>query len=373
MAMAAAAREGGRETGAGMETETGFDGDAAWAAVLGRDAAWDGRVVYAVASTGIYCRPSCPSRRPRRGNVSFFRAPAQAEAAGFRECRRCRPKEERPSQAARCVQRAREYLDAHLDEAVTLERLGRAVAMSPTHLQRVFKRLLGLSPREYVAARRAERLKARLREGDTVSRATFEAGYGSGSRVYEEAAPRLGMTPAAYRRGGRGERIRFAVVDSALGRLLVAATERGVCAVTPGDADDALEAGLRREYPGAVVERADGEMDALVRAVVAHLEEGGADLSLPLDVRATAFQQQVWKALARIPRGETRSYAEVAAAIGRPGAARAVARACASNRVAGVIPCHRVVPADGGVGGYRWGTERKEALLRREGAGVRGA
>ena len=349
------------------ETDGGLDDDAAWAAVQGRDAAYDGRLVYAVASTGIYCRPSCPSRRPRRERVAFFRTPEEAEGAGFRECRRCRPRAERPSGAETSVRRAREYLDAHLDETVTLERLGRAAMMSPTHLQRVFKRATGMSPREYVAARRAERLKARLREGDTVSRATFEAGYGSASRVYEQAAPRLGMTPAAYRRGGRGERIRFATAATPLGRLMLAATERGVCAVTLGDGDAELEAALRREFPGARLERADDtELEGWIAMVARHLEGAQPELSLPLDVRATAFQWQVWKALREIPYGGTRSYGQVAAALGRPTAARAVARACASNPVALVVPCHRVVREDGAAGGYRWGMERKEALLRRE-------
>lgn len=360
--MATAARETDTVAGrGGMPDES-----AAWAAVQARDAAYDGRLVYAVASTGVYCRPSCPSRRPRRDRVAFYATPDEAEGAGYRECRRCRPRNAGPGAAERCVERARAYLDAHLDETVTLERLGRAAAMSPTHLQRTFKRVVGMSPREYVAARRAERLKARLREGDTVSRATFEAGYGSGSRVYEQAAPRLGMTPATYRRGGRGEQIRFTVAPSPLGRLLVAATERGVCAVTLGDTDEGLEEALRREYPDARVERAEEGLDEWVASVLRHLEGEEPALSLPLDVRATAFQWRVWKALREIPRGATRSYGEVAASLGMPSGARAVARACASNRVALVIPCHRVVREDGGMGGYRWGIERKEELLRRE-------
>lgn len=348
--------------------------DAAWAAVLRRDPEADGRFVYAVATTRVYCRPVCPARRPRREHVSFFAAPAEAEAAGYRPCRRCRPDRDGPSATAACVERAKAYLDAHLDETVTLERLGRVAYMSPFHLQRSFKRLLGVTPREYVRARRAERLKQRLRAGDTVSRATFEAGYGSGSRVYERADEELGMTPASYRRGGAGETIRYAVIGTSLGRLLVAATARGVCAVAFGESDAELEAELRREFPRAVLEHAPDELGPWVAAVVALVEGEVARVDVPLDLRATAFQQRVWKALREIPPGETRTYGEVAKAIGEPRAARAVARACASNRVAVVVPCHRVVPsaAGAGVGGYRWGVERKRKLLEREGGLGRG-
>ncbi len=343
-----------------------LDEGTAWDAVLARDPLFEGRVFYAVSTTGVYCRPTCPSRRPRRENVAFFASPDEAEAAGFRECRRCRPRGAKPSPAARAVLRAREYLDAHPDEAVTLARLGRVAAMSPHHLQRVFKRVLGVSPKEYAAARRAERLREHLRGGESVSRAGFEAGYGSGSRLYEQADARLGMTPAAYRGGGRGTRVRFATAATALGRLLVAATERGVCAVTLGDSDAELEAALRRELPRADVAADEGELDAWVAAVVASLEGSAPAPDLPLDVRATAFQQRVWKALREIPRGSTASYGEIAARIGVPGAARAVGRACASNRVALVVPCHRAVRGDGEPGGYRWGVERKRELLERE-------
>ncbi|HEX7091755.1 MAG TPA: bifunctional DNA-binding transcriptional regulator/O6-methylguanine-DNA methyltransferase Ada [Longimicrobiales bacterium] len=340
----------------------------AWAAVLRRDPEADGRFVYAVATTRVYCRPVCPSRRPRREHVSFFAGPAEAEAAGYRPCRRCRPDRSGPSAMVACVQRAKAYLDAHLDETVTLEQLGRVAYMSPFHLQRSFKRLLGVTPREYVRARRAERLKQRLRAGDTVSRATFEAGYGSGSRVYERAGEELGMTPGTYGRGGAGETIRYAIVTTSLGRLLVAATARGVCAVAFGESDAELEAELRREFPRASLERASDEVGAWVAAVVALVEGEVARVDVPLDLRATAFQQRVWKALREIPPGETRTYGEVARAIGEPRAARAVARACASNPVAVVVPCHRVVPAasGAGVGGYRWGAERKRKLLARE-------
>lgn len=345
--------------------------DAAWAAVEARDAGMDGRFVYAVTSTGIYCRPSCPSRRPRRDRVAFFAAPEEAEAAGFRPCRRCRPRSAGPTEAARTVRLVREHLDAHLDETVTLEELGREIGLSPWHLQRTFKRQTGMSPKDYVQARRAERLKARLQEGETVTTATYEAGYGASSRLYEQAGRRLGMTPGTYRRGGEGLDIRYTVVDSPLGRLLVAATPRGVCAVTLGDDDRALEAALRDEYPKARLEKAEGsagdDFASWVEAVVASLD--GGPLDLPLDLQGTAFQQRVWRALQEIPRGETRTYSEIAARLGHPSAARAVAQACASNRVALAVPCHRVVRADGDSGGYRWGADRKRRILARESGG----
>jgi AraC family transcriptional regulator of adaptative response/methylated-DNA-[protein]-cysteine methyltransferase len=342
-----------------------IDTEAAWAAVLSRDARSDGQFVYAVSTTGVYCRPTCPSRRPLRGNVAFFAGPDEAEAAGYRACRRCHPRSAQ-SAAARAVEQARGLLDASNDRRVTLDVLARAVGLSPFHLQRTFKRLTGVTPKEYAAARRAERLKTRLRKGDTVSRATYEAGYGSNSRVYEKAHARLGMTPATYRRGGHGTHIRYAIVDSALGRLLVGATEQGVCAVTMGDDERSLEAALRQEYPKATLERTDEILGGWVEAIVRQLEGNSASLSIPTDVEGTAFQHRVWKALREIPAGETRSYSEVAASIGSPTSARAVARACATNRVAVVIPCHRVVREGGALGGYRWGLERKKRLLERE-------
>ena len=339
----------------------------AWAAVLGRDRRFDGRFVYAVRSTGVYCRPSCPSRRPRASNVVFFDEASRAERAGFRPCKRCGPSANgAPVGTAAAVRRAAAFIDAHADERITLAALARETGVSPFHLQRIFRRELGVSPREYQQARRLDRLRAELRRGETVSRATYDAGFGSPSRVYEQSA-RLGMTPAVYRRGGQGIGIRFAIVPSPLGQLLVAATARGVCAVSLGSTEAELERRVRAEFPRAVVERdADGTLAELARRVVAHIRGEGSAHDLPLDVRGTAFQQQVWRALLAIPYGETRSYAEVAAAIGRPTATRAVARACATNPVAIVIPCHRVVRSDGGLGGYAGGVERKERLLEME-------
>ena len=349
--------------------------EAAWAAVAARDARFDGRFVYAVGTTGIYCRPSCPSRRPRRDRVTFYPDPGAAERAGYRACRRCRPRVSSSlgtDPAAIAVERARAVLDARPDEPVTLAELAREVGLSPWHLQRTFKRLTGLSPKEYAGARRLERLKEQLKKGDDVTTATYEAGYGSGSRVYEQSNARLGMTPGTYRRGGQGEIIRYRITPSPLGLLLVGATGRGLCAVQFGDSEAELEAGLRREYPSAEIaaeKEEGGDLALWTETLVRQLEGGSPPLALPLDVRATAFQWRVWKALQEIPRGETRSYGEVAAALGRPGTARAVARACASNRVALAIPCHRVVRGDGEAGGYRWGEERKRELLEREKSG----
>jgi AraC family transcriptional regulator of adaptative response/methylated-DNA-[protein]-cysteine methyltransferase len=335
-----------------------------WAAVLDRDAAADGRFVYAVASTRIYCRPSCPSRRPLRRHVSFFPTPEAAEAEGYRACRRCRPREAE-TDSVRRVREAQHYLERHLDETVTLERLGGAVGLSPYHLQRTFKRITGLSPRAWAGARRMDRMKVGLREGSSVSRATYDAGYSTPSRAYHHSRQRLGMTPGSYRRGGNGVTIRFTTVATTLGTVLVGATERGLCSVTMGDDPEALEAELRREFPAATIVRSDEELRRWAGAVVARLAGDQAE-RLPIDVDGTAFQWRVWEALQRIPRGATRTYAEIARELGQPTAARAVAGACASNKLAMVIPCHRVVRGDGGLGGYRWGTERKRELLEAE-------
>lgn len=335
-----------------------------WQAVMDRDPAQDGRFVYGVSSTRIYCRPTCPSRRPLRTRVKFYPTPEAAELAGYRACRRCEPGISPPA-SVRQVQRAREYLDQHIHETVTLERLGRVASMSPYHLQRTFKRVVGVSPRVYASARRLERLKSRLRKGDTVSRATYEAGYGSGSRAYEHARAGLGMTPGIYRDGGKGMQIGFTVVKTPVGHLLAAATERGLCAVMLGDDTAALEASLRREYPAASIEEGNGELKRYAEAAVLRLS-GDETTDLPLDVYGTAFQWQVWEALRRIPAGEIRSYQAIAQALGRPAASRAVARACAANSVALVIPCHRAVRQNGEPGGYRWGSDRKQRILQQE-------
>jgi AraC family transcriptional regulator of adaptative response/methylated-DNA-[protein]-cysteine methyltransferase len=344
---------------------TPSDGEA-WRAVEEHDARYDGRFVYAVRSTRVYCRPSCPSRRPSRANVRFFDAPEAAERAGYRPCLRCTPREERSLSSASAVSRARAFLDAHAGEQISLSELARQAGLSAPYLQRAFKRAFGVSPKEYQDALRSARLKARLRAGDTVSRATFEAGYGSSSRVYERTSQILGMTPAAFRRGGAGMHIVYAIAESDLGPVLVAHTERGVCAVSLGASETALERGLRTDFPKAVIERATADRHEWIQAVLDHIRDPRQEPNVPLDVNGTAFQWRVWKALQEIPAGRSRSYGEIASAIGRPTAARAVARACASNRLAVVIPCHRVVREDGGLGGYRWGIDRKQELLERE-------
>jgi len=347
-----------------MTTNHSPNDDSRWASVLARDPGADGQFVYAVGSTRVYCRPTCPSRRPNRRHVHFFRLPAEAEAGGYRACRRCHPRETEPT-AVRRVREARSYLDHHLDETVTLARLGRAVGMSPYHLQRTFKQVIGMTPREYASGRRVDRMKSQLKRGESVSRATYGAGFSSPSRAYDHSRRRMGMTPAAYRDGGRGIVIRYTVVETDAGPLLVAGTDRGVCAVTLGDTPGALEAELRSEYPAAQIERADGALAVWTKAVVARVN-GKDGARVPLDLRGSAFQRRVWDALQRIPWGTTRTYGEIARDLGQPTAARAVAGACASNRVALVIPCHRVIREDGGLGGYRWGIEEKRELLRRE-------
>jgi AraC family transcriptional regulator of adaptative response/methylated-DNA-[protein]-cysteine methyltransferase len=346
-----------------------LDPEQAWAAVVARDARLDGRFVFAVSSTGIYCRPSCAARRPARQRVEFFVTPRAAEAAGYRACRRCHPAGDGPESLAARLERARLFLDDHLDETVSLARLGREVGLSPYHLQRSFKRRLGLTPREYVESSRMRAVKTRLKKGDTVTQATFEAGFGAGSRLYERADAHLGMTPGTFRRGGRGMHIRYTITASPFGPLLVAVTERGLAGVMLGDSEPGLAASLAAEYPAAVLERDCDGLESWVGAVLGAIAGDPAhpDLTdLPLDLRGTAFEMRVWKALREIPRGATRTYGEIAAALGQPTAARAVARACATNRLAVVVPCHRVVQAGGGLGGYRWGVEKKRRLLAAE-------
>lgn len=343
---------------------TQIDDEQCWQAVLTRDPRADGTFVTGVKTTGIYCRPTCPARHPHRENVVFFPRPELAERAGFRACRRCRPNE-RPPQL-QLVEETRRYIEANLDRTVTLEELGAVVGVSPHHLQRVFKKVVGISPRAWADARRLEELKDGLKSRGDVTSALYDAGYGSSSRLYERAPAQLGMTPGVYQRGGRGMRISYTLSDSPLGRLLVGATERGVCAVSLGDDDAALEAALHREYPAAEITRDGDDLAAWVAPILRHLAGQQPRLDLPLDVQVTAFQRRVLDALRAIPYGTTRTYAEVARELGQPTATRAVARACATNPVAVVVPCHRVVGSDGKLTGYRWGIERKRALLDHE-------
>ena len=349
---------------------------ARWDAVLARDRELDGSFVYAVRSTGVYCRPSCPSRRPRRDRVVFFERGDEARAAGFRACRRCRPDEHAAGDPwIDKIRRACAYLTS-VDGHPSLARLAERVGGSPYHLQRNFKRLVGVSPREYAEACRLNKVRRGLQRGGGVTTAMVDAGYGSSSRFYERAVPKLGMLPSAYQRGGPGATIGYTIVPSPVGRLLVAATERGVCAVKIGSTDEALRHDLQREFSAATLIADADSLSKWTRAILTKLDGRSAKASrsidLPLDIQATAFQWQVWQALAAIPYGETRTYGDIAVAIGQPKAVRAVARACATNPVALAIPCHRVVPASGGEGGYRWGASRKRALLKHERAGGAG-
>lgn len=345
--------------------------DDRWSAVLARDPNADGRFVYSVRTTGVYCRPSCPSRQALRTNVAFHATPAAAEAAGFRPCRRCRPDEDVAAERRRLVADACRTIEG-AEEPVVLRRLAQNAGLSAFHFHRLFKEATGLTPRAYAAARRAERVRERLTGGEgTVTAAIYDAGFASSSRFYEAAGARLGMTPSAVRGGGAGATIRFAVGQCSLGAILVAQSERGVCAILLGDHPEALVRDLQDRFPRAELNGADAAFDALVAEVVGFVEAPARGLGLPLDIRGTAFQERVWQALATIPAGGTASYAEVAARIGSPQSVRAVAGACAANAIAVAVPCHRVVRTDGSLSGYRWGIERKRALLDRERAGAK--
>jgi len=345
---------------------TSVNVDHAWEAVLSRDRCCDGRFVYAVSSTKVYCRPSCPARRPSRNHVMFFDSPQLAESSGFRACLRCRPQSTAGSEAEERVKQSQRYLDEHTDEPITLRRLAAQVGISPFHLQRAFTRMVGLSPKAYQGAKKMERFTASLKRGETVTNAIYEAGFGSSSRLYARVNEDLGMTPSAFRSGGMGVTLRYITVPTAVGRMLVAVTERGIAAVRIGDTEAALVTSLHNGYPKAVLRRDPKGLEKYVYRFLQRLNGSEAVDHLPLDVKATAFQRKVWQALQQIPRGQTRSYREIARAIGQPTAARAVARACASNPVAVAIPCHRVVRGDGYLAGYRWGLQRKKRLLALE-------
>jgi AraC family transcriptional regulator of adaptative response/methylated-DNA-[protein]-cysteine methyltransferase len=359
-----------RTTDAQRDQNQDQNDDPRWNAVVARDSARDGEFVFAVATTGVYCRPSCPARRPRRGNVSFFSHPEQAEKAGFRACLRCRPKAFSGNPQSDAAKEICRYIEQRLDEPITLGRLGKVFRQSPFHLQRRFKAALGITPREYADSCRLRQLKRNLQAGDNVTRAMYDAGYGSSSRLYEKTASQLGMTPDKYRRGAIAASIRYAIADSPLGRMLIAATDRGVCAIQFARSDGELIEGLKREFPFAVRKPDEGGLQAWVAALLSKMAGRELNAALPLDIRATAFQRRVWTYLQSIPFGATQSYGQVAKAIGQPSASRAVARACATNPVAVAIPCHRVVREDGNISGYRWGVERKKTLLEIEQRGV---
>lgn len=346
-----------------------------WQAVLARDARMDRKFVYAVRSTGIYCRPSCPSRRPGRVQVAFFRQPEIAEKAGFRPCRRCHPDNiaSGDPKALVVAQLCREIERRAVQRAERPEKLSELAAragISPHGLHRLFQRHLGITPKQFADALRLRLLKGRLRGGDDVTTALYDAGYGSASRLYERANAQLGMTPATYRQGGKGMEIFYTIEKCPQGRVLIAATSRGVSAVYLGESDQPLERALHKEYPAATIRNGAGALGPWVREIVKHLNgplsEGERKLDLPLDVTATAFQQRVWAELKKIPYGTTRTYSQVARALGKPTATRAVARACATNPVSIVVPCHRVVREDGQLAGYRWGLDRKKALIEQE-------
>jgi AraC family transcriptional regulator of adaptative response/methylated-DNA-[protein]-cysteine methyltransferase len=337
-----------------------------WQALVSRDADQDGRFVFAVRTTGIYCRPTCPSRRPKRANVSFYETPAQAEQAGYRPCRRCHPGGEGiGARQARAVHRACRLIEES-EVAPRLGELAAAVGMSESHFHRQFKRLLGVTPKQYSAGKRVKRLQNELEAGRPIADAIYESGYGSGSRVYETSAAMLGMTPTDYRDAGKDQVIAYALEKTELGWLLVAATAKGICSIEFGDNKKQLRENFVRKFSAASIDAADQKLCGWVSEIVSFIRTPVHGLRLPLDIRGTAFQRRVWQALQKIPLGTTMTYAQVADAIDQPRAHRAVARACAANQLALAVPCHRVVRKDGQMGGYRWGTGRKRQLLDRE-------
>lgn len=347
-----------------INMEKNENNDQRWALVLSRNLNADGGFVYAVRSTGIFCRPSCPSRRPRREQVEFFDSPVAAQHAGYRACRRCTPLARNEHVAK--IEAACRYIEQNLETTLTLEAIAASAALSPFHFHRLFKRTLGISPRQYQQARRAGKFKHELHQQPRITDAIYEAGYGSSSRAYENGSERLGMTPTSFRRGGEGVKIRYTITPSQMGKLLIAATPRGVCSVRFGNNDRDLEKELRRDFKAAEIARDDQALRSLVEKVRSLFGGRMPAGSIPLDIQGTAFQQRVWEALRKIPRGEIRSYAEIAKQVGKPRAVRAAANACASNPVAVVVPCHRVVAKSGSLAGYRWGVKRKQALLRAE-------
>ncbi|HEY1690609.1 MAG TPA: bifunctional DNA-binding transcriptional regulator/O6-methylguanine-DNA methyltransferase Ada [Polyangiaceae bacterium] len=342
------------------------ESDPRWAALRSRDPRADGTFFYSVATTGVYCRPSCGARPARPENVAFHDTAAAAERAGFRPCKRCKPDQPplADRQAATVANMCR--LIETSDETPTLEQLAKRARLSVFHAHRLFKKLTGLTPRAYASACRAGRVRSGLRSRRSVTEAIYAAGYGSAARFYEASKATLGMRPAAFRAGGRDAHIRFAVGTCSLGAILVAATDRGVCAILLGDEPGALVKDLQKQFPVAALEGGDRAFEDTVARVVGLVEKPGLGANLPLDIRGTAFQQRVWDALRKVPAGETVTYAELATAIGAPRSARAVAGACAANPLAVAVPCHRVVRSDGNPAGYRWGVERKRELLARE-------
>ncbi len=343
-----------------------LDFEKCWRAVENRDAGADESFFYGVRTTGVYCRPGCASRRPLRANTVFFETPAAAEAAGFRACKRCRPTDgSAASRHLAAIEKACALLRTS-ETMPSLAELADAAGISRFHFHRVFKQITGVTPRDYARSHRLGRLGEKLDAGQPIAAAIYATGFGSSSRAYEAAPGGLGMTPGARRRGGRGETIRFVTVETPLGWALVAATERGICMTALGDDRDSLGAALRQRFPAADLIAEDAGLKGWADRIVRFITAPDQNLDLPLDIRGTAFQARVWRALQKIPLGKTASYTEIAAALGQPRAVRAVAQACAANKLALIVPCHRVIRSDGDLGGYRWGIERKRALLARE-------
>lgn len=350
-----------------MDKLKNMENDLYWQAVKTNDARFDGAFYLCVKTTGIYCKPSCRARLPKRENVDFYDSLAAAESHGFRACLRCRPKHAAgvDPQVAK-VLKVCELIEG--DETFSLDEIADQMGLSPFHLQKSFKAIIGVSPKKYSEAKRMEKFKSELRGGSDVVTAMYDAGYGSSSRLYEKASENLGMTPAVYKKGGKGMNINYIITDCELGKLLVARTTSGICSVTFGDASGSLAADLEAEFPNAEISKDDRDLKAATDAILKYLSGKSKRLILPLDLKATAFQMQVWDFLRKIPYGETRSYGEVAEQLGDRKKVRAVAQACAKNRVAVVIPCHRVIAGTGALSGYRWGIERKAKLLKVEGA-----
>ncbi|MEH2150555.1 bifunctional DNA-binding transcriptional regulator/O6-methylguanine-DNA methyltransferase Ada [Nostoc sp.] len=338
-----------------------------WEAVLNRDSTIDGKFFYGVRSTGIYCRPICPSRRPNRNQVCFFQSAQEAESGGFRPCKRCQPQFEKvPNTVKAKVLTACRYIEAQVDHIPTLSELCSQVEMSPSYLQRIFKQIIGVSPFQYADALRSQRLKQRLQSGEEIAHAVYDTGYGSSSQLYEKAPKQLGMTPKTYQQAGKTINIVYALASSPLGYLLVATTEKGICTVKLGDEPDKLEHILNQEFHQAHIMRDDHTHKEWIQAILDLIAGDETHLDLPLDVRGTAFQKQVWEALQKIPYGETCTYTDIARNIAKPQAVRAVGNACGANPIALIVPCHRVLRSDGSLGGYHWGIERKQKLLTQE-------
>lgn len=338
-----------------------------WEAVLNRDATIDGKLFYGVRSTGVYCRPICPSRRPNRNQVCFFDSAQKAEIAGFRPCKRCQPQSQTvPNPAKAKVLTVCRYIEAQVDHIPTLWELSSQVGMSPSYLQKVFKQIIGVSPFQYADALRSQRLKQRLQEGEGIAHAVYDTGYGSSSQLYEKAPKQLGMTPKTYQQAGKTISIVYAIAPCPLGYLLVATTEKGICAVKLGDEADKLEHILNQEFHQADIVRDHQTHQEWIQAILDFIAGDETHLDLPLDVRGTAFQKQVWQVLQKIPYGETRTYTDIARNLAKPQAVRAVGNACGANPIALIVPCHRVLRSDGSLGGYRWGIERKQKLLIQE-------